>query len=157
MTAVLSIPAEAFPFLASALLAILGAISSYVVSGRVPDLVRKLNEKYKSAEGTGAIPPHLTPDGVGKISAWAADTAQCGVALVGPPVAGLALVEGKTALLNLAYVAIAVLGALVFARMLFVKPDRYARRTRFKIVTPIAVLAVTVNVVMAALVTMASG
>ena len=154
MIAVLSIPAEAFPFLASALLAILGAISSYVVSGRVPDLVRKLNEGYK---GAGAIPPHLTPDGVGKISAWAADTAQCGVALIGPPVAALALVEGKTALLSLAYVAIAVLGALVFARMLFVKPDRYARRTWFKIVTPIAVLAVTVNVAMAALVTAASG
>lgn len=156
----MTLPREAVPFLASALLAGIGAIASYGVSKRAPDLLRRLDEKYggevqDAANTSRQIPPHRTPDGIGKICTWAADCAQSAVALAGPPVAALLLASATSPLLGLAYLAVGVLGAAVFVRLLNADPDRYVQRTKFG-VTPVAALAVGLNLVLALAVALAS-
>ena len=143
---------EAVPFVAAALLAVLGAILSWVVGKRTPDLVRELNLKY----GSGQVPNHLAPDGVSKICVWAADCAQSGVALTAPPLSGLLLVKHSTPTLGLAYICVGIFGALVFFRLLFANPDRYSRHS-FIGLTPVGGVAIAVNVIMAVIVSMETG
>lgn len=134
---------EAIPFVAASLLAVLGAITSWAVGKRTPDLVRKLDSRFAEAK----VPPHLTPDGVGKICIWAADCAQCGVALVSPPLAALLLVKEYTSLLGLVYICLGIIGLLVFLRLLFASPDRYSERTVLGL-TGVAVAAIVLNIAM---------
>lgn len=139
--------ADVVPFVASALLAAIGAIASYAVGRRAPDLIRDLDQRFGAENAGGPVPPHRTPDGIGKICIWAADCAQSGVALVGPPVAGLLLADSNTSLLGLAYLLVGLFGAAVFVRLLFANPDRYVQRTTFGL-TPVAGLAIGVNLAM---------
>lgn len=140
---------EAVPFVAASLLAVLGAITSWAVGKRTPDLVRKLDARFPEAK----VPSHLTPDGVSKICVWAADCAQCGVALISPPLAALLLVKEYTSLLGLAYICLGVIGLLAFLRLLFASPDRYSKRTVFGL-TWVAAAAIVLNIVMTIVVSM---
>ena len=143
---------EAVPFLASAILACIAAITSYAVGKRAPDVVRKLDEKYPPETPGEPVPPHRTPDAIGKICVWAADCAQSGVALAGPPIAALLLADRGTSLLGLAYLLVGGLGALLFIWLLFADPDRYTQRVKFGL-TPVAAIAIVINLLMALVVT----
>jgi hypothetical protein len=152
---------DAVPFLASAVLAGIGAIASFAVGKRAPDLIVSLDEKHGSeTEASKApervIPVHRSPSGIGRICVWAADCVQSSVVLAGPSVAALLLANGPTSLLGLAYLCVGGLGAGVFVYLLFADPDRYVQRTRFG-VTPVGALAVSVNLVMAVVVWAAAG
>ena len=173
------VPPEAVPFVASVLLAILGAVASWAVGKRAPDLVRALDERARQGAtpfefekpdnttqadtaatlATARVfvrPRHLTPDGVGVICVWVADCAQSGIALVGPPIAALLLVKNNTALLGLSYIAVGVVGAIAFfAALLFARPDKYARRTKFGR-TMVGAGAITINAIMAIVVSIAA-
>jgi hypothetical protein len=151
---------DAVPFLASAVLAGIGAIASYAVGKRAPDLIASLDEKYggEADDPTTlgrAVPVHRSPSGIGRICVWAADCVQSSVVLAGPSVAALLLANGPTSLLGLAYLCVGGLGAGVFVYLLFADPDRYVQRTRLG-VTPVGALAVSVNLVMAAVVWVAA-
>lgn len=117
---------EVVPFLASAILGVASAVFGWMVGRRAEDLVSALDLKQPSAGQVGA---HLTPGGVAKICAWAIDCAQAGIAFLAPPVAALLLIKDQTVWVSVSYVAVAVIGLFAFARLLFMRPDRYVKYT----------------------------
>jgi hypothetical protein len=132
----------------------IGAIASFAVGKRAPSVISKLDEKFakKEASATTAqdrkIPPHRSPDALGRICVWAADCVQSSIVLTGPAVSALLLAQIDTPLLGLAYLGVGVLGAGIFVWLLFANPDRYTQQT-WLFFTPVALLGIILNVVLA--------
>lgn len=121
---------EAVPFAVSLALVGVGAACSFLVSHRATELIASLNSPYRDDGTMPDVPVHLTPSALGATCGWAADCAQVLTATAAPPISALMIIDSPGQGVVIGYTFAFVVGLVLFASLLYVRPDRYERRTR---------------------------
>jgi hypothetical protein len=125
------------PFALGALLGLIGAFSSLLVTARGAE-----HAKTRLGADPGSIRTYVT---------WAADAAQAFVATAAPITTGLAFVKGTSSEIGLAYGLVLAVGFGIFGWVLYCAPDTYASR-KFLGLTIVPRFTIGINVLMGLLI-----